>query len=401
MGTRAAFLLSPEHEMPHTATDPPYALRRPSSAGRSAHQPPRLRAWAGLTDTEILARYRPGQADPLQVLEVLIRLHNHQHTSLQKTVSHKTRQERADFLRHFYDGLHSLGFKTLPDPRRLAQKHIAATVRRWRNDKLKPPTIQTYLSFLRGLAMWTRKPGFVREPAFYGLELAEYQRHEVAERDKSWSAQGVNIEAVIAQVAAFDPYVGASLRLIHAFGLRKKEAIMLRPNSCVVGFEATGLPPEEHSCNDYYVHISQGAKNGRPRFLPLDTPQRREALALAQSVVGNDGQAHLGDPAHSLKHNMKRFESVLRKFGLTKQALGVTAHGLRHEALIAEYVARTGQQPPVRGGVRDGRAGLKDACLAVSKMAGHARPRASRAYLGAVMFREKEQKAETDEGSAQ
>ena len=30
----------------------------------------------------------------------------------------------------------------------------------WRGDKLKPATIQTYLSFLRGLALWTGKPGF-------------------------------------------------------------------------------------------------------------------------------------------------------------------------------------------------------------------------------------------------
>ena len=52
------------------------------------------------------------------------------------------------------------------------------------------------MGFLRGLALWTGKPGFVRGPAFYGLELHEYQRHEVAERDKSWSAQGLDIDAL-------------------------------------------------------------------------------------------------------------------------------------------------------------------------------------------------------------
>lgn len=62
----------------------------------------------------------------------------------------------------------------------------------WRQDKPKPATIQTYLSFLRGLAKWLGKNGFVRGPAHYGLEIDEYQRHEAAERDKSWSAQHID-----------------------------------------------------------------------------------------------------------------------------------------------------------------------------------------------------------------
>ena len=187
--------------MPRLYIDPPSSGLRPPPVSRTAHQPPRLRDWAGLTDADVLARHRPGQADPLQVLEVLLRQHNQQHTSRQKTVSHKTRQDRADFLRRFYAALHDrAGFKTLPDPRNLGQKHIRAMVQVWRDDKLKPATIQTYLSFLRGLALWTGKPGFVRGPAFYGLELHEYQRHEVAERDKSWSAQGLDIDVLLQRV---------------------------------------------------------------------------------------------------------------------------------------------------------------------------------------------------------
>jgi hypothetical protein len=243
-----------------------------------------------------------------------------------------------------------------------------------------------YLSFLRGLALWTGKPGFVRGPAFYGLELHEYQRHEVAERDKSWSAQGLDIDALLQRVSAYDTSVGASLSVIQAFGLSKKESVMLRPSALVVPFEATGLPPEERQA-DHYLWVRQGAKNGRPRYLPLDTPQRQQAVAHAQRVAGQDPEAHLGRPDRSLKQNMQRFAYVLRKFGFTKRKLGVTAHGLRHEALIGEYVVRTGEQPPVRGGASDRSNEVKAACLAVSKMAGHSRPRASQAYLSAVLLR--------------
>ena len=355
------------------------------------------RDWAGLTDADLLARHRPGHTDPLKVLELLLRLYNQQHTSLQKTVSHKTRQERADFLRRFFTALHDrAGFKTLPDPRNLGQKHIRAMVQVWREDQLKPATIQTYMSFLRGLALWTGKPGFVRGPAFYGLELHEYQRHEVAERDKSWSAQGLDIDALLQSVSAYDAYVGASLRVIRAFGLRKKESVMLRPNALVVPFEATGLPLEVHQA-DHYLWVRQGAKNGRPRYLPLDTPMRQEAIAHAQRVAGTEAEAHLGQPDRSLKQNMQHFAYVLRKFGFNKRKLGVTAHGLRHEALIGEFVVRTGQPPPVRGGASDGSSEVKTAYLAVSKMAGHSRPRASRAYLGAILGRPRRKAAKAYE----
>lgn len=322
----------------------------------------------------------------MQVLEVLLKLFNQQHTALTKTVSHKTRQERADFLRRFFRDLHKrAGFKTLPDPRNLGQKHIHAMVQVWREDKLKPATIQTYLSFLRGLAKWLGKNGFVRGPAHYGLELEEYQRHEAAERDKSWSAQDVDIEALIDQVCAYDPYVGASLRLIRAFGLRRKESVMLRPNACIVPFESTGLPESEREA-DWYAWVRQGAKNGRQRFVPLSTPLRIAAIEYAQAVAAGP-EAHMGDPTNDLKRNLRRFDYVLQKFGITARELGVTAHGLRHEALIDEFVAHSGQQPPVRGGGNLTPDAEVSARQAVARLAGHQRQRASSAYLGAAMSR--------------
>ena len=371
--------------MPHTTINSS-SSRRPPPSGRATHQSARPRDWSGLTDRDILARYCPGRADPMHVLEVLLKLHNQQHTARMKTVSHKTRQERADFLRRFFRDLHKrAGFKQLPDPRNLGQKHIHAMVQVWREDKLKPATIQTYLSFLRGLAKWLGKNGFVRGPAHYGLELDEYQRHEAAERDKSWTAQGVDIEALIEKVCAYDARVGASLSVIRAFGLRRKESVMLRPNACVVPFESTGLAEEERQC-DWYVWIRQGAKSGRQRWVPLNTPQREAAIARAQAVA-IEPDAHLGDPARDLKRNLRHFDYVVEKFGITTSKLGITAHGLRHEALIDEFVSQTGQKPPVRGGAELPADVEQAARLAVSRLAGHERKRASSAYLGAVMNR--------------
>jgi hypothetical protein len=132
--------------------------------------PPRRQEWAiDLTPAEILARYVPGKADPMQVLDVLLELFNTQHTALDKTVSHKTRQERADFLRRFFRDLKAKAeFRhraRSPQSRRPAHPGDGAV---WREEKLAPATIQTYLSFLRGLALWLGKPGFIRKPAITG-----------------------------------------------------------------------------------------------------------------------------------------------------------------------------------------------------------------------------------------
>lgn len=195
------------------------------------HQPRRHQDRATLSPAEALKRLRSGHADPMQVLDLLITLFNAQHTTLEKTVSHKTRQERADFLRRFFRDLHQkAGFKTVPDPRNLGDRHIRAMVAVWQKERLAPATIQTYLSFLRGLALWLGKPGFIRSPDHYGLTPAEYQRHEYARRDKSWTAAGIDIGLLIEQVCAYDRYVGASLRLMQALGMRRKESVMFRPH---------------------------------------------------------------------------------------------------------------------------------------------------------------------------
>lgn len=368
-------------------------------SGRAAHhQPPRRQEWASLTPAEILGRYVPGKADPMQVLDVLLELFNTQHTALDKSVSHKTRQERADFLRRFFRDLKlKANFATVPDPRNLGDRHIRAIVAVWREEKLAPSTIQTYLSFLRGLALWIGKPGFIRPPDHYGLTLREYQRNENAQRDKSWTAAGIDIDAVIEQARAFDRYVGASLGLIQAFGLRRKESVMLRPHLCVVQFEATGLAPEEKQA-DRYLRIKEGAKGGRLRFVPLDSAQRLAALKFAQAVV-QDEDAHLGDPRHSLKHNLRRFDYVMEKFGITADGLGATAHGLRHEAMIDHYTDKAGIAPPVRGG-SDVHSDVDAAArLSAARLAGHNRARASGAYLGGLLARQAALRAQQRENA--
>jgi integrase len=161
-------------------------------------------------------------------------------------------------------------------------------------------------------------------------------------------------------------------------GLRRKESILFRPYEHVAAFADTGLPPEERQADRYVLAKGKG---GRVRWIPLDTPERLAALELAQSVVGSR-DAHMGDPSRDLKRNLRRFDYVLAKFGITLRECGITGHGLRHERLNEVYEDITGVPSPVRGGGPVPPELDRAARLAVSRLAGHARVRASGAYLG-------------------
>ena len=362
---------------PSTQSTNPISARRIPGTDR-----PRRQAWTDKTPQEILARLRPGHADPMRVLETLIELFNTRHTAREKTVSHKTRAERARFLRRFFLDLKlKAGFHTMPDPRNLGQKHLHAMVQVWQREHLAPATIQTYLSFLRGLASWMNKPGLVLLPARYGLCLEEYQRHEYAQHDKSWSAHGIDVEAILAQVTQYDARIAASMRLMHTLALRRKESVMFRPFEHVAPFEDTGLPAERRKA-DEYVWIK--GKGGRVRWVALETEQQRASVALARSLV-TSRDAHLGHPALDLKRNLRRLDYALEKFGITKRLVGTTGHGLRHGNVNDLYESIAGVPSPVRGGGTVAADVDHAARLAVSERAGHSRARASGAYIGAVL----------------
>jgi site-specific recombinase XerC len=353
-----------------------------ASPGRLPSQDPvRRQAWAGKTAQEVLALYPPGKTSALRVVDVLIELFNTLHTSLEKTVSHKTRYERAHFLRRFFRELQTeAGFKIAPDPRNLGQRHVHAMVQVWRRDQLAPGTIQTYLSFLRGMAMWLGKPGFIRPPAFYGLAPEEYERHENAQRDKSWTGNGIDVEALLAEASAYDPRIGASMRLMVALGLRRKESVMCRPYAHVYAFEQTELPDEERKADRY---LWTKGKGGRSRWLALATEAQQAAIEQARSVVtGND--AHLGAPDRDLKSNLRRLDYALRKFGLTKADSGTTGHGARHDHMQAEYEGIAGTPAPIRGGGPVDPALDREARLHVARVAGHSRVRSAGAYIGGI-----------------
>ena len=165
----------------------------------------------------------------------------------------------------------------------------------WQQAHLAPATIQTY-RLPAGLAMWMGKHGFVRKPAITA-SLEEYQRHGSAQRDRAGPPKGIDAEAVIATVCKFDLRVGASLRLMSALGLRRKESVQFSRSCMSCRSSETGLPENQQQA-DRYAWVRGARAAGA-----LDSPGRSRFIWRAGVCPrrGRRSRRPMGDPRRDLK----------------------------------------------------------------------------------------------------
>lgn len=288
-----------------------------------------------------------------------------------KSVGTKTNIKRDRTLFRGFHELRALGVR-LQSVREFREKHLKILAHSWENKGMSASAIGNGISIFRTFAEWIGKKGMIRESVLYVKDAASVKRAYAATVDKSWSAKGVDLLALIEQISAFDPYVAMQLRVIEAFGLRAEEGVCLRPYCADDGTS---------------LYVTDGTKGGRARTVPVRTDEQRQVLIDARAFVGNrPNKRSLADPNRSLSQAVRRFHYVMEKFGITKDQLGVTAHGLRHEYANDDYELQTGGPSPVRGG-QPGEVARADAWLARAKISenlGHVRSKALAAYLGSV-----------------
>jgi integrase len=163
-----------------------------------------------------------------------------------------------------------------------------------------------------------------------------------------------------------------------AFGLRVKEAVMLQPR---LAEKVLRPPSDAPGVPTAHLEVIRGTKGGRLRHVPIDTPAKRAALEAARALLTADAQ-YLANPARSLKQNLDRLHNVMKRFGVTRRALGVTAHGLRHGYAADRYEGLAGAPAPVRGGEAPDRETDDRARLQVAEELGHSRTQILGAYVG-------------------
>jgi integrase len=121
----------------------------------------------------------------------------------------------------------------------------------------------------------------------------------------------------------------------------------------------------------------------RCNHLELSTT-RHEAIESAIALMPT-ADTHLGFPGSSLKQSIGSFYRIMQRFGITKDQLGVTAHGLRHQYANDRYEACTGVTAPLRGGPAIDAETDTQARSQISEELGHSTTQVVSAYVGRAL----------------
>ena len=269
--------------------------------------------------------------------------------------SYGTQVQRERVLTLIANQLHGLGYQQLHS-RSLKPKHVEALTALWLETGVAAGTMKNRMAALRWWATKVNKRNVVaRSNDHYGLPRRQYANgaNKAIDLDKEKLAR------------VTDPYVRMSLELQQAFGLRREEAIKIRPDLADKG-DALWLKPS-------------WTKGGREREVPIRTEAQRAVLEQAKTLVGNSSLI----PSHkTYKQQKNLYEGQCLRAGLSKM------HGLRHAYAQRRFEELAGFRAPLAGGPKrkdlsaDERALDKKARAVISAELGHEREQITVVYLG-------------------
>ena len=227
-----------------------------------------------------------------------------------------TRALRQRGLMAMATDLKNMGYR-LPAAASIKGKHVTALVAHWKTSGLSDQTIRNRLTWLRWWAYQIGKPGLLpKNNDTYGL--AERGRFS---GNKAKRLEGTALERVR------DPRVQLALKLEAAFGLRREEALKLRPVLADRG--------------DRIALKASWCKGGRYREIPITHEKQRALLDEVRAVVGDGSLIGTGRNYHQA---LKSYENQIIKAGISN------AHGYRHAYAQWRYKVLTGWSCPAAGG---------------------------------------------------
>jgi hypothetical protein len=264
-----------------------------------------------------------------------------------------TQAIRARGLQQIADELHELGYK-VKAARNLAPKHVHALVGSWKASGISDATIRNRLGWVR---WWSEKVGkaslLPKSNDIFGL----------SPREKFCGNKAKELTRDV--LDALDPRVSLALQAERLFGLRREEALKMRPRTADQG--------------DRLVLQPSWTKGGRYREIPVWHERQRQLLDDLHRVCG-DGC--LIGPGRNYVKALKHYENNTLKHGVRN------AHGYRHRYAQWRYKTLTGWDCPAAGGPtvnqmtpqqerRD-----RHARLRISSELGHGRLDITDTYLG-------------------
>ena len=171
--------------------------------------------------------------------------------------------------------------------------------------------------------------GMILGSEHYVKNPTSVERHCVAQWDKTWSGQQKNLAEILDRFQQQDPHVALQLELQRAFGLRMREAALLKSHSADKGA---------------YLAVNWGTKGGRDRVIPIETDYQRDVLTRAKVLITNKRNSLIPEN-YNFKQWKNHYYYVCHQHGISRKE-GITSHGLRHERLNEIYHNITGQLSP-------------------------------------------------------
>ena len=278
-----------------------------------------------------------------------------------RPVSEGTQAAFVKFKRNFDERLQAEGVHQLK-PKNLKPKHINSVIARLRGEvesgALSIGYAKNWLSHLRAYVRLIDRPYLVPRT---NAELGFGNRVYVSKESKALVLTGGHLERVTC------PYVAMSLKLQREFGLRREEAMKIRPQWSHQG--------------DKLVLRASWCKGKRQRVLDVRTEAQRAVLEEAKHLAATTREGSLV-PTEKYIQQVKRFEYQCRKAGLHG------SHGLRHEYAQRRYRELAGFDCPLAGGPKrsemtpEMRRTDHDVRLEVSRELGHSRTVILLTYCG-------------------
>jgi hypothetical protein len=270
--------------------------------------------------------------------------------------SYATQADREHILDLIADQLHEMAFRHM-NAHSLKPKHVEKLVERWLAEQLSPGTIKNRMSALR---WWAEKIGkeniIARTNAAYGIPDRVYVTNISKAKELAMDQlQHIRTDCI-----------RISLRLQAAFGLRRAESIKIVPKWADRG--------------DRLVLKDSWTKGGREREIPIRTPEQRQLVDEAKSLVKGKSLVAAGYTTYA---------AYLKHFRYECERIGIHAfHGHRHFYAQARYQELTGWACPARGGPSSKQLTAKQKAIdrkareAISHEMGHGREAITAVYLG-------------------
>ncbi len=285
-----------------------------------------------------------------------------------RTASLATRKAYIEHLSGTVKGLRSLNIN-IANMDELTTKQLRRLFQEYEKQERSPGWMANVNTALRRFGIWIGKPDLcpVLEEMVSSPNSAK--RIHSALTPKDWEQIGVDTELALQRVEEMCPITGLQLRLAKAFGVRLQEFIMLRIH------RSLRIPG--------YLEVLEGTKGGRLRVVPIETDEQRELIERVKVIADQNPKGLvMAQPWRSLRQAIDHAYYLLKKAGITKAAMGISAHGLRHGYACKIYKQLTGEDAPVMGGGLVDPITHKWAVHEISIRLGHSRDDIVSAYIG-------------------